>query len=280
MGGKKRRFDSEKPAGSDISRRKFVAGSLLLVGGSSMLVDGKTTATFRDSLSASGTVAVDGNPTLNYQIQDESKNNNAEYQIVFQVKWVANFDRIEIDVENQDAQHIAGDTFTRSTLEGSISYPGGGNTDGGAAGDSYQFSFRVYEEGLSDPVIAEQTTDTADGSGSGEGDFGDANSPQLESFYVTDETLNNNTNYTVEYEVSNTEEFQEVVITFDDAQNNWADAARTSTSAPTGSVSYSHGGTEGHEYEITVDVKNQNGITVDSGSVVDVANGDDSEWPP
>ncbi|SFR98676.1 hypothetical protein SAMN05216559_2078 [Halomicrobium zhouii] len=275
MGGKKRRSEAEKPGGSGISRRKFVAGSLFLVGGSSMLVDGETTASFRDSLSASGTVAVDGDPTLNYQIQDESKNNNAEYQIAFQVKWVSNFDRIEVEVENIDNPNISGDTFTRAELEGTISYPRDGGSDGGAMGERYQFTFRVYRQGTNDPIITKQTTDEAGGSGSSSGEFGNTNSPQLDWVLVEDTTKNNNGEYTAYYEVSNLDSFGQVRARFRDTNNSAATNTDLSQDSPTGSLSYNEGGTEGDSFEITIEVENQSGLVVDDVVINDDADGSD-----
>jgi len=261
-----------------VTRRGFVAGAAACVAGRT-LGDGETAAAFRDEDGVTGTVRVDGDPTLNYQIVDQTANNNAEYEIYTQVEWMSSFDRVEIQVENLDAGHISGETLTQNSKEGWKSYPRGGGSDGGAAGDTYRFTFRVYETGSSSPVIQKTREDTADGDGQQDGDFSSPNDPKLESVYVTDETQYNNTDYTVEYEVSDYQNgFGEVRVTFDNRANDWSDATKSSSSTPTGTVSYAQGGTEDDTYDIVVEVKNENGLTVDSTTVTDVANGSDSQW--
>ena len=111
--------------------------------------------------------------------------------------------------------------------------------------------------------------------------MGSADDPVLDSFTVTDQTQYNNTDYVVDYQLSNVSasNFSQVVVTFDDNANNWADATETSTAQPNGSVTYAQGGTEGDTYTITVEVENENGLVVDSGSVDDVADGSNSQYP-
>ncbi|WP_201293943.1 hypothetical protein [Natronorubrum halalkaliphilum] len=126
-------------------------------------------------------------------------------------------------------------------------------------------------------VLSETVTDIADGEDpTGNQQPSNPDGPELETFTVTDDTLNDNTEYTVDYEVSESDRLEEVRVTFENTEpgEGWATRTKTSDEAPTGTVTYSQGGTEGHAYEITVGVVNENGIVVDSGSIAHVAGSD------
>lgn len=271
---------SSDGSGDRISRRKFVTGGLLLVGGSSLIANAKTSASFHDTESAGGTVQINGDPTLNYQITDESENNKAQYTVAYQVEWVTNFDRIEIQIDNNPDGQYSPDSdeavkFTEYSEEGAVSHSFGGNH----AGETFEFVFEVYEQDSQSPIITKITTDVADGEGTDDGDFGDVNSPDLKRISVFDNFQNNKANYTVEYEASDTN-FYDALITFDNkTQTNWGDATRTSTDKPIGSVSYSKGGTGGDLYDITVELRKANGITVATQTIKEEkVDGDDTEW--
>lgn len=215
------------------------------------------------------------------QIEDRTANSNAYFYLSYRVTGVTDFDRFEVTVRNVDASYIADRTYTSLDSEGVLRIPESGS-DGGTAGDTYEFDTRVYDAG--GQVIQEIVTDVADGENPNDNDDigGGPNDPKLESFSVTDDSVpqRNQTRFVVDYEVSNTGQFQDVQVVFDNTENDWSDETVTSTDAPTGSVSYppnqqSQGGTTGQEYDITVRVRNQNGLVTDSDSVTDVADGTD-----
>lgn len=269
--------DQEGPT-QKMTRRRLLAGGLVLTGGLSALVDGGTSALFTSSQSATGAVQVDAAPNLNYLISDQTQYTNVAYSVSFQVEWVKNFDRIEIGIENTtDGDHSA--TYTQYSESGTISYPKNGNGDGRDAGDTYEFTFEVYESGASTPVIDKTVTDTADGNDSGEGDFGSTDDPKLERITVTDTTKNTNVEYTVEYEVSNTQNFQSAEITFDGRNGaSWDRKTVTKTGSPTGTASYRQGFKNVPTFDIAVEVTNTDGLVVDSHTVTDDPDGNDTEW--
>lgn len=274
-GAREGRDDCGNPPATGLSRRRLLACGAALVGTGSAVVP-STWSRFADTDAAAGTVRIDEDPTLNYTIDDQTQNNKASYEVFYQVEWVSDFDRIEVRVENLDDSNIGPETLTGYATEDSLAYPGGGGSDGGAENDTYEFQLSVYD-GAGNVAIQRTTTDVADGDGTSEGDMGNADDPTIESVTVTDTTENQTTNYTVAYELAGADDsnFSEVVVTFDDTSNTWADATRRSSSRPTGSVSYSRGGTQDNTYEITVEVENENGLVVDSTTITDVADGDD-----
>lgn len=209
-------------------------------------------------------------------IQDRSKNNNTNYQVTYRVEGFPDFDYLEVEFDDR-SNNWADQTITQSGRQGSFSY-----SEGGTMGDTYDITFTAYDTGGA--VILQQTvTDVADGEDPpGNHDLSTPSSPKLESFTVTDTTQWNNTHYSVDYEVSNTAQFQRVEVTFEDTEpgKSWATKTETNTSAPTGTVTYDQGGTEDDEYEITVEVVDTNGFVVDSGSITDVAGGNNTvSWP-
>ncbi|QLH84146.1 hypothetical protein [Halosimplex pelagicum] len=281
MNGDEHLEEAERPSGhGTVSRRQVLAGSLLFVGGSSQLVNATTSARFSDTESASGTVRVGRSPTLNYQIVDETKNNNAEYAISYQVENVGNFDRIELYLDNNpDGQYntdLGGngesESYTRTSTEGTIST----QSFGGHSGDTFEFIFEVYEVGDSSPVIRKVVTDeSGDGSGSEEGEFGNENSTEIEWILVTDDAKNNNGDYAVYYELTKLQNFGQVRVRFVDKDESWGTVTKTSRNTPNGRVDYTEGGTGGHEFDIIVEVLNQNDIVVDDVTISDIADGTD-----
>lgn len=237
------------------------------------------------TVSATRSVDVTAPPELDQQIIDESANNNAAFTISYHVRRVSNFDRVGIEVENLDAGHIGTESYTRQTEEDTVSYPPGGGNDGGAAGDTYEFRFRVYDQSgeLTDLYTVETTT--ANGQDPPGDDLGDSDDPSLVGFSVTNDAQNTNNRFTVDYEVDNTDEFQGVQVTFDNTANDWSDQTKTSVDAPTGTVVYPaegqrQGGVDGDDYDVTVEVYNQSGIPVDSDTVTIQAGSNGTvQWP-
>ncbi|AGN01570.1 hypothetical protein L593_08125 [Salinarchaeum sp. Harcht-Bsk1] len=226
------------------------------------------------SVSLTRTVDVEAGPQLLRHVADQSRNNTAQYTVQFDVNGVSDFDRVEVSFVSRDNNWASGSS-TATTPEGSVSY-----SEGGAMGDTYDITIDVYDTSGS-IVLSETVTDVADGSNpSGNDDLGGPNSPELDSFSLQDTTRRNSTDFDLDYEVSNLTNFQEVRVTFENRDNSWATDTKTDTSAPTGSVSYSAGGTQGDTYEITVAVVNDSGITVDSGSITHVSGSSSSaSWP-
>ncbi len=231
------------------------------------------TATDGDGISIALTraVDVDAGPSLVRSVSDRSQNNNAEYRVTYQVNGVSDFDSISVTFENLDLGWVDTVTESRTATEGVIEYD-----RGGAGNSEYRITFDVYDS-TGSVVLTESVTDVADGNEPpGNQQATDPDGPRLESFTVTDETLNNNTDYAVAYEVSRPDRFEEVRVTFTNTEPNkgWATREEATDAFPTGTVTYRQGGTEGDTYEITVDIVNTNGIVVDSGTVTHVAGTD------
>jgi len=211
---------------------------------------------------------------LTHVLEDRAQNNNGRYDFTFRIDGFPSYDYLEIEFENLDSAW-ATDTRSTTNREGTLTY-----TAGGTMQDTYEITWTAYDS--SGAILLQQTViDVADGTNpAGNEDLATPDSPTLESFTVTDTTKWNNTKYAVDYEVSNLDTFQRVDVFFDDTQNSWADTTKSSSSAPTGSVNYRQGGTENHQYEITVQVIDDSGFVVDSGSVTDVAGGNNTvSWP-
>ena len=97
--------------------------------------------------------------------------------------------------------------------------------------------------------------------------------PMLEGYSLQDNTANSNVEYDLFYDVNNTARFDRVEVTFDNRNNDWGDETVTGTDAR-GNVTFSQGGEEGSEYEITIRVFNTEGTVTDTVSFTDVADGD------
>lgn len=222
------------------------------------------TATDSENLTVSMTrrVAVSSSPTLNWAVDDRTSNSSARYDVTYQVLHVENFERIDIRFESTDQSWASG-TETSTQSEGTLTYE-----EGGAVNHTYEITFVVYD-GSNDPVIEETVTDVADGTDPSDNDeiSGGSDDPILESFTVTDDTQNNNTNFTLNYEVLPRDNFQYVRVRFNNTNKDWADKTKTNSNAPSGTVTNAEGGVEGDIYEITVETVNQNGIVTDSGNV-------------
>lgn len=256
------------------TRRHLLTVGGVLLGGTAVVSE-TTSALFADSGNAAGGIDVDDSPTLNYAITDDTQNTNVEYSVAFQVEWVADFDRIEIRIENVDAGHLGPESYTEPVEEGTVQYPPGGGSDGGAADDTYEFRFEVYEVGSGTPVITETVTDVADGDGQRKGDMGSTNSPKIDTFTLVDnsDVQTDQTRFTVDYAVDNVAEYDHVEVTFDNLENDWSDVTM-SDGLQDSTVDYGpQGGTTEQDYQITLDVVNTNGIVTDSDAITDEADG-------
>lgn len=234
------------------------------------------TATDDDSLNVYLTRTV-GVRVLKKEIRDRTADGHAAYRVLYRVKNVAetSFSEVRVTFDNLDS-NWADDTKTNTNMEGYVEY-----SEGGAGGDRYEITVDVYDD-TGAIILSETATDVADGTNPDGNDQigGGPNDPQLERFEVVeDNTRNNNTEFVTEYEVSNVDTFQRVDVTFDNQENNWSDETTSNTSTPGGEVRYpegggSVGGVEGHRYEITAEVINENGLVVDSATRTNVADDD------
>lgn len=210
------------------------------------------------------------------RLQDKTENTNALFYLSYRLQNMDNFQSYELIVENLGPARddLPTRTYTSTDVEHIFRIPTSG-TDGGAVGDTYRFTMRIYDtDGLAIERVLE---DVADGVNPADNDDigGAPDDPIVVDFTVTDTTENDNTHFSVDYEVDNLDNLKEVQVTFDNQANNWSDSTVTTTDAPTGTVTYDEGGTEGDTYDITVETINTNDISTDSLTKTEVADGDD-----
>ncbi|MFC4988191.1 hypothetical protein [Saliphagus infecundisoli] len=223
-----------------------------------------------------------GEPTLKRKIIDETKNTNAAFTIEYDVESVADFDRLELDVENASVGWIAGESFVRESPEGVLSYPSSGH-DGGAEGHTYTFTFRVYD---SNGVVLTRSTERVAGEESDDDDgIGGADDPELEWFAVEDDSSpQHGTTLAVEYQtaVADPDRFGSVRVEFDtdaDPGGHWADETIYGEGS-SDTVTHTRDGTVGSTYEVTVAVERPSGVTVDSGTVtIESGSNETIDWP-
>lgn len=209
-------------------------------------------------------------------IRDRSKNSNAGYDFTYRIDGFPEFAELTVEFNNLD-ESWATESFTSTDRKDTVVY-----SRGGAMNCTYEITWTAYD-GDGGVLFRNTVTDESDGTNPpNNDDLQTPDDPSLESFTVTDATQYNNTDYTVDYEVANLDRFQRVEVTFENTEPNkdWATDTVENTSAPTGTVSYSQGGTENDEYEITVAVINTDGFIVDSGTVTDVAGGNNTVTYP
>ena len=211
-------------------------------------------------------------PVLRREVRDKTKNNTVIYRVFHSVDNLADFDRVEVTYENLDTGYVQTVTEQSTQPESFTTY-----SRGGVAGDQYKITISVFDTSGA-VVLSEVVEDVADGTNPTGNDNlgGGPTDPVLDSFDVVDTTENNTTHFDVDYVVSNTSEFKEVRVVFDNTSgNDWADSTEGPNSSTSGTVSYNAGGTEGDTYQITVEVYNTNGVVVDTGSATEAADGDD-----
>ncbi len=104
--------------------------------------------------------------------------------------------------------------------------------------------------------------------------------PLIERLVLYDKSKQyGNANYTLEYEVSNTQNFQELQIRFDDLESDyWGDRTYTNTEAPVGTRDHNEG-SFGDDFEITVEAINKDGDTTDTVTLNDNADGLNTFYP-
>jgi hypothetical protein len=186
------------------------------------------------------------------------------------------FQNVRVTFDNLEGNNWADTTKTSTdSPTGSVSY------DKWAGSDQ---TYNVTVEAInSENTVTNSVTisDMADGvnaylpSDLGEGE----NNPELLNWAISD---NSNTDsgeamFNVEYELNNTDRFQEIRAEFENTENDWSDETDTSTESPTGSFSYSEWVTTNDQYNITLRVFNTDGVATDLDSRIVTANGDDPE---
>ncbi|WP_222919564.1 hypothetical protein [Natrinema sp. SYSU A 869] len=237
------------------------------------------------SISVARSVAVNASPAFKQQIRDYTQHGNAAFGLSYRVSRLPNFERVEIEVENVDAGHIGQESYVESDAEQTVSYPPSGGSDGGAGGDTYEFRFRVYDQSGEVTELSTEVRTTANGENPPGDDLSDEDDPKLVGFTVTNDEQHTNNRFTVEYEVDRLEEFRDVQVEFDNTENDWSDRTKSNDAAPTGSVAYPEagqrqGGVNGNTYDVAVEVYNQGGIPVDSGTVsIEAGSNETVDWP-
>ncbi|WP_313694768.1 hypothetical protein [Halorarum halobium] len=225
------------------------------------------------SITQTRRVDVDSVGVLRRVLEDLTRDTNAEYELSYRVEGVESFGSIEVEF-------VAGSkswaTESRSSTEsaGVLTY-----WHGGTEGTPYDVVIEVFDAS-DELVLTETIEDVADGEDpAGNDDLSRPTSPTLEWFTVSDATENDNTEFTVEYEVADLAEYQSVRITFEhtDPDKHWATETKTVTSAPTGTATYTRGGTEGDTYTVIVEVVDDDGLVVDSDTKTVVAGEGDEE---
>lgn len=210
-------------------------------------------------------------PALKHYIQD-NRTDGAVYQVSFEVLHLDSFDRIEVTFDNLD-KGWATNTETAYSPEGTVDY-----SEDGTNNDQYQITLEVFD--TSDTVVLSETvSDVADGTNPPDNDdLGSPDDPVLESFTLTD-TSQYNPEITIDYEVSNTENFQRVEVDVINQDNSWATQTLTNPS-PSDSVVYDTDGTMNDTIDVTVRAVNTNGATMSSGTLTHVvASGGTKDWP-
>lgn len=276
-GGDRSERSDTASGGSGISRRHFLAGGLLSIGGGSIFVEGNTSATFTDSVSGEGEIRVDGEPSLDYYIAENNhsgNSNHVQFDIQYQVEWVSGFSSLDIYVDNNvDEEYSPGaggsEAFTGLGEEGVVST----ETFYGEGGTEFEFIFDISSS-ADDSFTRRITFTSGNGSSAGDqDDFQSPNDPVLDSFTVNDNWNNQGGNYVVEYFVSNTADFQGTVRVRFEAQNwNSPDGSYTENGSnlSNDSVTYGPGGGKNRTWNIFVEVVSENGVVLDSGEVEDI----------
>lgn len=278
-GGDRGERDENASDGSGISRRHFVAGSLFAIGGTSMLVEGGTRARFSGEATADGSIGVVSIRTAVSDLSDTTK-----YPVYYQLQYSLGIDtelhHVRIIAENQNGGYRQ--TFTETDPEGWVPYQTYDHSD-----TELVFTFELHLDDSGTPVFTDTITDTPDGTNPDENeDMGGSDPARLEQFTVAD--LSNNedgTRYDVSYQVSGASGFSGFVrarFRNTGENENYGNQTIDNSSVASGTISYPEGGAvhaNHNTFEITVEVVKQNGLIVDSQSVLDDPNdGSNSSW--
>ncbi len=209
---------------------------------------------------------------IEYVVSDTSRNNNARYQLSYDVTGTSEFDRLEVQYNNLDESY---DSASGSYETGDSR----GKTDlftaGGTMGDNYEIVLTAYD--ASGNVLGtERITDSADGQSPPGDDLSTPSSPQLQNVDMRDKSKvqQDEGHYQVFYDVSGSGSFDSVEVTFRNLDHGWGTKTK-SDGRRSGNVQYRQGGTAGDDYEIIVRVLDGDGIVVDTQTITDTADGND-----
>jgi len=197
--------------------------------------------------------------------------NGARYEVSYDVTDVANFDSVEVTVDNLDSGG-ADDSFSSTDPRNNFEY-GWSPTRGGTNGDNYEITIDVLD--ASGNVIDSRTeTDLADGTDpAGNDDLSETDSPTYESVALVDSSDSSGADYLVRYDVSDPAgKFSETEVLFVHDSGSTATAQASATDL-TGWAAYSAGGTNGDQFEIIVQLLDDDGIVVDQQVISDTADG-------
>ncbi|MCG1003737.1 MULTISPECIES: hypothetical protein [Halobacterium] len=227
-----------------------------------------------DATDSGGSDDEDSPSTFESKIIDQGQTGSlARYETSYDATGVTDFDRVEVTYENLDSGG-ADQTYASFEPRNNIDDYGWEDEYGGTGGDEYEITIEVFNESSGNPVAKRTVTDTADSEDpSGNDDLSESDSPTLASSSLIDTTENNNARYTVDYDVSDSAgKFTETEVLFLNEDSVYVTDQRTITGT-TGTAFYSAGGAENDQYQILVQVQDDDGIVVDQRLISDVANG-------
>lgn len=243
-----------------LSRRQFLAGGLLSLGGASLL--GGTQAFSQVDATRAASVQTAGDQGALLGVDPA----------------------VSVQAGADDQRLVTLTNNTSSTLDVTVSLenPGQGNLSRGSTTIASGASATVYVSVASDSPTG---TDALSFSVSASGGDGftvtltravDVTAGPTLTRYIEDRSGNSNTEYLVQYTVENVPDFDRVEVSFTNLDQDWGSGSRTNQSRE-GTISYSQGGTAENRYEITISVYDTSGSIVLQDSVEDIANGDEPD---
>ncbi|MUV60167.1 hypothetical protein [Halobacterium sp. CBA1126] len=222
-------------------------------------------------------IRVEHNPdaagTFRSKIVDQGQTGSlARYETSYDATGVTDFDRVEVTYENLDSGG-ADETYTSFEPRDNIDDYGWVDENGGTGGDTYEITIEVYDTN-GNVVDSRTVTDDADNvNPGGNDDLSENDSPTLSSSTVTDTSQFSTARYTVDYDVSDSAgKFTETEVLFLNEDSAYA-TDQQSVTETTGTAFHSAGGAEDDQYQILIQVLDDDGIVVNQRLVSDVADG-------
>ncbi len=191
----------------------------------------------------------------------------ASYRLDYDVSPSTDFDRVRVTFENEN-QTWATQTVTNDAARGYVTYD-----IGSGVGDQYRITVEALDAD-GNVLDSESMTDVADGSDpSGNDDLSEANDPQLDGVALVD-LSQEGAAYELGYTVTNGSNLSEVRVEFANRDASSTTAEYSNTNARGSITGYTaYDGTDGHDYEVTVRVFDDDGVVVDEQVITDVADG-------
>jgi len=213
-----------------------------------------------------------GVPSLSSKIVDQGQTGSkARYETSYEITNTANFDYVEVEYTNLNDEFYGGETYTSNETRNNIDAYGWQDTYDGTGGNTYEITINVYND--TGAVVDSRTvTDTADGvNPGGNQDLTESDSPTLDSATLRDLDPNN-VEYELEYTASDVAgKYSETEVLFVNTDNHQATDQVTGTTL-SDTVSYSRYSI-GDQYQVYVQVQDDDGIVVDQTIINDTANG-------